>query len=109
MIILAIGIIVIAMFALALFATYDEERTRVTEAEETASQNENDRVREEIDPVFINGTVTISNEWLGETQIMGIIVECDNGTRLTAPYEATTSNYNGTKLMELIGDLEGRC
>lgn len=109
MIIMAAGIVVISMFALALFFAYDEERTRITDANEAASQRENKRIRESIEIINTNETLTINNNWTEETRITGIIVICDNGTRLTASHNASTSSYNGTEMLEIVKRLEGRC
>ena len=112
MIVVAIGIIVIAMFTLALFLAYDEERSKIVEVEEKATQHENFRLREDIDVIRNNGTITIDNKWIEETRITGVIVKCDNNSTYTAPcdsYDVGTSSCGGTPISDIVADLTGKC
>ena len=112
MIVVAIGIVVIAMFTLALFLAYDEERSKIVEVEEQATQHENFRLREDIDVIKDNSTITIDNKWIEETRITGVIVKCDNNSTKTAPcisYDATTSSCDGTPISDIVADLEVQC
>ena len=112
MIVVAIGIIVIAMFTLTLFLTYDEERAKITEVEERATQHGNFRLREDIDVVQDNGTITIDNKWIEETRITGVIVKCDNNSTQTAScdsYDAATSSCDGTTISDIVADLKVQC
>ncbi len=114
MIVVAIGIVVIAMFTLALFLAYDEERSKIVEVEEKATQHENFRLREDIEVTSNNGTISIDNKWTEETRITGVVVKCtdtDNSTKTAAcdPYDSVLSTCNGTAISAIITDLKAEC
>lgn len=109
MIIVAVGVIVVAMFSLALFAAYDSERSRVVEAQQRASHLDNLRIREDMEAVTDGDAVTIHDRSGRTSRLTGIAVECDDGTLLTAPYNATSAEYNGTRIQEIADGLEAAC
>ena len=112
MIVVAIGIIVIAMFTLALFLAYDEERSKIVEVEEKATQHENFRLREDIEITSNNGTISIDNKWTEETRITGVVVKCDDNSTKTAAcdlYDSASSTCNGTAISDIISDLKVQC
>ena len=113
MITVAIGLVVIAGIILTLFAVYDTERSKITEAEETSREQENDRLKEDIDVFQSGGEVTIDNKWAEETVITGVVVVCDdNVTRHTASCVQDgngTVSCGGDSLADAIGALEGLC
>ena len=113
MITVAIGLVVIAGIILTLFAVYDAERGKITEAEETSREQENLRLKEDIDVFQSGGEVTIDNKWAEKTVITGLVVVCDdNVTRhtLSCAYDANgTLTCGGKGPADAITDLEGLC
>lgn len=110
MIVVAIGIAAIAAVILATFMAYDAGQQRIEHTQEQSNTVQNDRVKEDLEVSYDNGTLTIGNTWGGTSGISGVMIRCENGTTFTAHLD-TSINRTGqdVEVRNMIEDLKDRC
>ena len=75
-----------AVLTAGMLIEYYMEQDRIERARNASDDIRTARVREEIHATYEHPGIRLENTWGGDTSITGIIVVCDSGAILRAPF-----------------------
>ena len=97
MIVLAITAIAAITILLGLGMLYFTQQGAVDQQKEVSLQNQNERIKEELEVTFsTDGEINVKNRAAEDTMITGIMVKCDDGQILTKDFEIPISSSGGS-------------
>ena len=83
-IIVAIGIVVIAIALIGMFVTYDQGQQEIRQQEKESSDIINERIKEDLDvTVDVGGNMSFHGSGMDDSEIVGMMIVCDDGTMHT--------------------------
>ena len=117
MIVLAIVITVMFFIVMASLMDYNDKRDDIAQIQEESTNVQNERVKESLNVELDMGTLLlkIDNTSGVETSVIGIKVECEDGTVHTEKFDMDISPSGDIDLATqqqiraMMNDLEGRC
>ena len=107
MIALGVGMAAMAVLTAGMLLEYYMERDRVERVRDISDEIRTARLREEISATYQNGSILLENRWGGHTTITGLVVLCDGGSILRAPFHHNLS-AGGSALVHDI-PVPGEC